>query len=156
MKSAKTNLKKAVIAPIDNRGATRWNVLGMDTICIVASEDTGGEYSVVETIAEPNQGPPLHIHENEDEIFVVIEGKFEIICGDTTYTVQNGDVAVLPRRIPHTFRNTGEKNGRILQTISPGGFENFFAEVSRDINPEVPDFPKLSGIAERYNLHFII
>lgn len=156
MQSIKINLEKAVVAPINNRGAVKWDVLGLETTCIVASEETGGEYSVVETIVEPNQGPPLHVHESEDEIFCVIEGEFEIICGEDTFAVRDGDVAVLPRRLPHTFRNTGEKKGRLLQTISPGGFEHFFAEVSREINSKSPDFPKLLSIAERYNLQFLV
>jgi hypothetical protein len=35
----------------------------------------------------------------------------------------------LKKGIPHTYNNIGNNTGRLLFTIIPTGFENFFAEV---------------------------
>ena len=35
----------------------------------------------------------------------------------------------LKKNIPHTYKNVGNSTGRLLFTIMPAGFENFFAEV---------------------------
>jgi hypothetical protein len=40
-----------------------------------------------------------------------------------------GAIVVGPRDIPHTFRNVGSQDGRLLLTVIPGRFSNFFIEV---------------------------
>lgn len=138
-----------------NEGAA-WNVMGTQMFCKIRSEETGGAYSMLENIVAPQQGPPPHIHADEDEIFLVIEGEFEITCGERTFVARKGDVAVLPRRVPHAFRNIGEADGKLWVMITPGGFEKFFEEVSREITTMPPDVEKIESIAGKHNLKFLI
>lgn len=77
----------------------------------------------------PGQGPPLHVHRHETEIFYVLEGLFEITLGDRTVEAPPGALAVGPRDIPHTFRNVGPTPSKLLLTVIPGRFSNSFLEV---------------------------
>ncbi len=148
-----TELRSAIVVQAED--GELWNVLGTPMRCKVRSEQTDGAYAVVENIIPPQAGPPAHVHHNEDEIFYVVEGEFEIRCGDEIYHASAGDLAVLPRNVPHAFRNIGEREGKVHVTITPGGFERFFEEVSEQIRTLPPDVEKLTAIARRYNVEFV-
>jgi mannose-6-phosphate isomerase-like protein (cupin superfamily) len=148
------SVREAIVVPPS--GGAEWNVLGSKMTCKVGSEETGGVYSIVENTLAPQDGPPPHVHHNEDEIFYVIEGEFEIRCGERTFRAAPGALAVLPRNVPHSFRNVGEGEGRLLVTVTPGGFEKFFEEVSRELPTMPPDVAKLKEIGRKYNLEFIV
>ncbi|MGB8508592.1 MAG: cupin domain-containing protein [Pyrinomonadaceae bacterium] len=149
-----TNVQSAIVVPAN--GGAEWNVLGTAMKCKVSAVETGGAYSIVENKVAPLDGPPPHVHHNEDEIFYVAEGEFEIHCGAETFNATKGALAVLPRNVPHSFRNVGATEGTLLVTITPGGFEEFFAEVSRELPTMPPDIEKLRGIARKYNLEFLM
>ncbi len=148
-----TELQNVIVVPPG--GGDAWNVLGTGMSCKISSEQTGGVYAVVESQVPPQAGPPTHIHHNEDEVFYVLEGEFEIRCGDETFVAREGATAVLPKDVPHTFRNIGEGEGKLLTTIIPGGFERFFAEVSEKIQAMPQDIEKLMAIAGKYNVEFV-
>jgi mannose-6-phosphate isomerase-like protein (cupin superfamily) len=72
---------------------------------------------------------PLHRHHNEDEYSFVIEGRMGALLGDQHVEAGPGDLVHKPRGQWHTFWNAGDAPCRILEIISPGGFEGFFAEL---------------------------
>jgi quercetin dioxygenase-like cupin family protein len=115
----------------------------------ISGEQTGGAYSIIETVVLPNSGAPLHRHDNEDEIFYIVEGEFDLTYGDKTHRVKPGTVAVLPKGEAHTYRNVGEEPGKILITIVPAGFEHFFEEVT-----DTGDAEEMRSAAERYRVEF--
>ncbi len=63
-----------------------------------------GALSVVEFAAPRGLGPPLHRHQDEDELFVVLEGELAFHCGDDALMASEGGIAFLPHGIPHTFQ----------------------------------------------------
>jgi quercetin dioxygenase-like cupin family protein len=111
-----------------------------DTVQIKASAaDTGGPYTMIEAIASPGNGPPPHLHKNEDETLYVLDGDFEILNGDEhLMTAKPGALAFVPRGTVHRFRCIGDRTGRILLVCTPGGIEGFFRESGR---PAVGDGP---------------
>lgn len=129
----------------------RVNAFGAIDLRIVAPA-TEGEMAVWESIVAPEAGPPLHIHAREDETFYVLSGLFQVWVGDRTVLTAAGATMFLPRGIPHTFRNIGKTDGRILCMATPGGFEEFFLEVERT---GVSDPAGLDAIAARYGLTFV-
>ncbi|HRH45887.1 MAG TPA: quercetin 2,3-dioxygenase [Pyrinomonadaceae bacterium] len=147
-----TNEAKIVGA---NEGAV-WSVLGQPVICKVRSEETGGAYSIVENTVPPQEGPPPHRHQHEDELFYVLEGEFEILCGEKTIIAKKGDLAIIPRGTVHTFRNIGTENGKFWITCTPGGFEGFFEEVSRDASEMPPNIEKIKAIGLKYGCEFLV
>jgi quercetin dioxygenase-like cupin family protein len=95
---------------------------------ILTGEQTGGAFFLGEVSVPPGGGPPLHIHEREDETFYLVEGTLTIQVGDRTVHASPGDCAHLPRGIAHCFRNTGEGTARMLVTVTPAGIEKYFEE----------------------------
>lgn len=72
---------------------------------------------------------PLHRHHNEDEYSFVIEGRMGALLGEQHLEAGPGDLVHKPRGQWHTFWNAGDEPCRILEIISPAGFEGFFAEL---------------------------
>lgn len=129
------------------------NIFG-DLIYIkVASEDSGGRYSLLECVTGPGEGPPLHVHHREDEGFYVLEGQYLVQAGEERFEVGPGDFVSVPRDIPHCFRNIGETTGTMLLTLEPGGLEEFFAEVAAVSGP--PDPTALGPIFVKYGLELL-
>lgn len=118
----------------------------------VAAADTGGQISIWESIAAPEQGPPMHVHTREDEMFYVLSGTFRFWCGDESFVGGPGTSMVLPRNVRHTYRNIGSTEGRILAAAIPGGFENFFLAVERT---GANDPAVIDAIAAKYGLSFV-
>jgi len=97
----------------------------------VESAQTNGAYAILEQIIPAGHGPAYHVHRHETEIFYILEGEFEITVDGQKIPAPKGASAVLPRNIPHTFRNTGKTDGKLLLTVIPGNFSNFFVEVNQ-------------------------
>lgn len=131
------------------------SVLGEKITCKVASKDSGGRYSVIEEVSPPGGGPPPHLHHETDEIFYVLEGEYEITCGEQTFVAKPGALAALPRGKPHSVRNIGTRPGRVLVIITPGQFEHFFREINAQNEIAQLDPPKAMEIARRHDVEFL-
>jgi mannose-6-phosphate isomerase-like protein (cupin superfamily) len=77
------------------------DVLGEMLTIKVSGKDTGGTYAVIEEVSPPSGGPPLHLHHREDEAFYVLEGEYEIQCGDDKFIASPGTFVLAPNKIPH-------------------------------------------------------
>ncbi len=95
----------------------------------VAGETTGGAYSVIEEIDPLDT--PLHVHEREDELFIVLEGEHVYTVGDQEFEAGPGDVVFGPRGVPHAQRRVVPRSGRELVVVSPAGFEGFLRGLAR-------------------------
>jgi mannose-6-phosphate isomerase-like protein (cupin superfamily) len=89
-----------------------------------SAETTGGAFTIFEE-RDPVD-TPLHMHENEDELFYVLEGQHLFQVGDQEHRAGPGDVVFAPRGVPHAQRRAVERRGRVLIMTSPAGFEGFF------------------------------
>jgi mannose-6-phosphate isomerase-like protein (cupin superfamily) len=92
---------------------------------------TGGGFSLVEHPMPPRAlGSPRHRHTNEDEYSYVLEGRVGVELGGEILYGQPGELILKPRGEWHAFWNASDSPARILEIISPGGFESYFAELS--------------------------
>jgi quercetin dioxygenase-like cupin family protein len=103
----------------------------------VSGEDTGGALTLIEWTAPRGAGPPIHVHEHEDETFWVLEGQVRAVCGDGQWEIPAGSMVFLPHGIEHGF--VALTDCRVLQLTNPAGFEGFVADVGR--RPEGPGLP---------------
>ena len=149
-------MKSITMQPIfiPPEGGKPLNVLGEKITCKVAGGDTNGSYSIIEEISPPGAGPPPHIHYETDEIFYILDGKYEIQCGDKTHIATAGSVAVLPRGIKHIVKNIGDKPGRVLVIIMPGELVHFFEEIDSLSKENDLDPSKAMEIAKNYDVKF--
>ncbi|MCP3462632.1 cupin domain-containing protein [Bradyrhizobium sp. CCGUVB23] len=95
---------------------------------------------------------PMHRHAREDEYSYVLEGSIGALLGDSVVIGKPGDLVFKPRNQWHTFWNAGDKPARILEIISPAGFENFFRELV-DLGGVAKAHPQALGeLCGRYEL----
>ena len=129
--------------------------LGTDYRITVNRQDSGGVVGMFESTVPAGEGPPLHIHHNEDEVIHVVEGEYEFWLDGAIRRMGPGASVFLPRGVPHTFRVVGDIPGKNVAVLTPGGFENFFIDVAaRDLR--IPsDLEELAKLGDRYGLEFL-
>src|SRR5580765_3417461 len=115
--------------------------------------DAAERFSLVEHPMSPRAlAAPLHRHTREDEYSFVLEGRMGALLGDDVVEAGPGDLVFKPRDQWHTFWNAGDEPCRILEIISPAGFERFFQELS-DLGGAVAADPDVvAQLGERYGL----
>jgi mannose-6-phosphate isomerase-like protein (cupin superfamily) len=144
--------KELVVEP--GAGAkTRLSGLGVDFK--IWGEQTGGAFSIVEHPIDPRAVVPPHLHTKEDEISFVIEGTIGARQGDEEVTLGRGGYLVKPRGLLHSFWNPTDEPARILEIITPAGFEHYFEELGGYFaSVERPDPGRIAEIARGYDLSF--
>ena len=99
---------------------------------MIDGSEAGERFSLVEHPMSPRAlAAPLHRHTREDEYSYVLEGRMGALLGDDVVEAGPGDLVFKPRNQWHTFWNAGDEPCRILEIISPAGFERFFRELVR-------------------------
>ena len=115
--------------------------------------EADGRFALVEHPMAPRAlAAPLHRHTREDEYSFVLEGQVGALLGEAVVTGRPGDLIFKPRGQWHTFWNAGDTPARILEIISPAGFEVFFREVGErgGVTRIAPD--ELTRLCDRYGL----
>jgi mannose-6-phosphate isomerase-like protein (cupin superfamily) len=116
---------------------------------------SGEGFSLVEhPIAPRTLAAPMHVHEHEDEYSYVLEGELGVQIGDEVRYARAGDLVFKPRGIWHAFWNRTDEPTRLLEIISPAGFERYFAEIAQLVPPlrEAPDVEAIVALQARYGL----
>ncbi|GEL22617.1 cupin [Pseudonocardia sulfidoxydans NBRC 16205] len=103
---------------------------------LAAAGDTGGAISVVELVIRAGEGPGLHVHGRDHEIWYVLDGDFRFRLDDDVVARSTGGFVFGPRGVPHTFRNDGGTDGRLLVVSTPSGLEEFFLDWTAAGEPE--------------------
>ena len=136
-------------------GPTGGDTLGAATAVrdrfMIDGHVTGGGFSLVEHLMPPRAlAAPLHRHSREDEYSYVLEGRVGAFFEGEEVFGTAGDLIFKPRGEWHTFWNAGDAPARILEIISPGGFEQAFREM-HDLG-EALDPAAMAEIAGRYGV----
>jgi mannose-6-phosphate isomerase-like protein (cupin superfamily) len=128
-------------------------LLALGVRFMIDGERTGGAFSLVEHPLPPRAlGSPLHTHHNEDEYSYVLQGRFGVQLGDDTLEVGPGDLLFKPCGVAHAFWNAGDEPARLLELISPAGFENYFRELAPLLAAAERDQAAVDEIVARYRL----
>jgi mannose-6-phosphate isomerase-like protein (cupin superfamily) len=128
---------------------------GLGVRFMIGADEAGGGFSLVEhPIAPRALAAPLHRHANEDEYSYVLEGRMGAQLGDEIVEAGPGELVFKPRNQWHAFWNAGDEPARVLEIISPGGFEKYFEEIAPLLPPSrpEPDFRALAEVQARYGL----
>jgi len=117
-------------------------------------EDTGGAVSVVEHPFPVGALVPPHLHTLEDEYSIVTEGEIGFRSGEREVVLEAGGYITKPRGEMHTMWNAGSTPARMIEIISPSGFENFFKELSDLLSSGPPSEDEVPALADKYGLQF--
>jgi mannose-6-phosphate isomerase-like protein (cupin superfamily) len=141
-----------VLGPDDGEAVT---LPGLGVRFMIGGDESGGGFSLVEHPMGPRSlAAPLHRHANEDEYSYVLEGRMGAQLGDEIVEAGPGELVFKPRNQWHSFWNAGDEPARVLEIISPAGFERYFAEIAPLLPPQrdEPDFAALGEVQARYGL----
>jgi quercetin dioxygenase-like cupin family protein len=133
------------------------NLLALGVRFMIDGEQTGGTFSLVEHPLPPRAlGAPVHTHKNEDEYSYVLEGRVGVQLGEEVLEAGPGELVFKPRGVAHAFWNAGDQPARLLEIISPAGFENYFREMAPLLAAPERDQAAIDDVVARYELdiHF--
>ena len=139
----------------------RFNMFGALTIIKATGEETGGAYGLVEQRSMAGMASPLHVHHDEDELWVVVEGQLTVHVDGDTMTVGHGDIAFGPRGKPHAFRV--DEDGSRYYIVRNAGGESFFEAVGDpapdlllpDPRPTDAQLDRLDAVLDTYELELL-
>lgn len=142
-----------VLPPKEQRWMDCW---GTRVMVLVTGAQTDGRYTMLEYVAPPGGlGPPIHYHREIEESFRILEGELNFQVADRRVVAGPGTFLHVPAGVPHAFWNSSDKPARFIGTISPAGFEQYFAELfalARKRPEMTQDVRPLIGrIAARYD-----
>lgn len=140
-------------------GRSFWLATDLHTFKAVG-EDTGGAFALSLLTAQPEFGPPPHIHYREDESYYILEGEFEFLDDGRTFTAGAGSFVYLPKGHLHIHRATGDASARALVLMTPAGVEKFIQEAGEPATdtssapppPEIPELQRIVEIAQGYGI----
>jgi mannose-6-phosphate isomerase-like protein (cupin superfamily) len=120
---------------------------------MIRGVESGGGFSLVEHPMPPRAlAAPLHRHHREDEYSFVLEGRVGADLGGQIVYGEPGDLIFKPRAQWHTFWNAGDGPARLLEIISPAGFEDFFEALVDAVAAGPFDPAALLTLAAKYEL----
>jgi quercetin dioxygenase-like cupin family protein len=145
MESAETDPSKAPLL----------RAFGQEMLVLLSREQTGGRCTVLLDSVPPDLGTPPHYHEREDELFYVLEGRAAFWLGGTWREVPVGSTVFAPRKAPHGFKNVGASPLRVLITLTPSGFEKWFARCALEFDgTDSPNMERLTSLAAEHGMYF--
>lgn len=127
---------------------------GFGVVWKLDTKQTNGLVAVVEHRFDVGTLVPPHLHRREDEYSIVTEGRIGFRSGDREVVLGAGGYITKPRDELHAMWNAGDVPARMIELITPGGFEGFFREVAAmtaagSASPEAGQ-----ELADRYGLEF--
>jgi len=137
-------------------GEGRTGSLGVITVEFkLWGSDTGGALAIVEHEFPPGALVPPHIHTHEDEYSIVTSGLIGFRSGDREAVLGPGGSITKPRGEAHAMWNAGSEPARMIEVISPAGFELFFRAVADMIEAGDPDPERGAALAAEHGLTFV-
>jgi quercetin dioxygenase-like cupin family protein len=121
---------------------------------LAGGTETGGAVSfVIHTLSPRALGSPVHTHRNEDEWSYVLSGAVGIELDGDVSVAEPNDLILKPRGVPHAFWNASDEPARLLEVITPAGFEDYFARLAEVLSTGgAPNPAKLAEVAEAFGL----
>ena len=116
----------------------------------VSTKDTAGKLSSFYYQGLERQGPMLHAHLYQDEVFFVLDGEYVFQLGEEKQRLQTGDLIFLPRTVPHTWVQLSDR-GQLFYFLQPAGkMEEFFLGLTeldgKGTREQYEELGKSSGI----------
>lgn len=123
-------------------------VVGDTYTILVSSEDTAGQFALIDMHIPPGSGPPMHRHDF-DEMFTVLDGEIEATFRGKKVVVIRGETINIPANAPHTFKNASKTPVRLHCLVSPGGQDEFFLAVGDRVATRTSPPRELSEAEQR-------
>jgi mannose-6-phosphate isomerase-like protein (cupin superfamily) len=117
-------------------------------------------FDLVEIEGRRGDMPPLHVHHDADETFLVLEGQVSLHLPDRSVVLGPGESCFAPRGVPHVYRVESD-TARWFGIGNPPGFADFVREASDPAEddgfpPErAPDIERIGAAAARQGIELL-
>lgn len=117
---------------------------------------TGGRFDFMVGDIGYLDGPPLHVHREQDDTFFVLEGVLAVQVGDDVFDLEPGDFATVPPGVPHTFANIREHQPPVkaINLMTPGGLDAQFRDMS-SMGEAASDPAKMARLREKHGVTMV-
>jgi quercetin dioxygenase-like cupin family protein len=130
--------------------------IGLDLKVCIEPSATQGRATLIETHDAPGFGPPMHRHENETEVFHVLQGRYLFEVNGERKVVQAGETLTALVGTMHRFVNIDDETSRMLVLISPGFDATGFFSQLRDVMADgIPDPATLARFGAKWHIEFL-
>jgi mannose-6-phosphate isomerase-like protein (cupin superfamily) len=120
----------------------------------ITGAEIDGRLDFIEATITHLQGPPLHLHHEQDDTFFVIEGILTVQVGDQLFDLHAGDLVCTPKGVSHTFANVGKEPVRVINIMTPGGFDRVMEDYA-SLPAGRPDPQVVEELAQKHTLAFV-
>jgi len=148
------NISATIDTP-DHEQAQAWWFL--DTLVFEHRCAAGMETVVLEMTLPVGSSPPLHVHDELDDTWYILDGELIIRCGDETDIVGPGHWVSMPRGVPHTFRVVGDRPARLLLVHDNASFRDLVRDLAvpaqAHVVPTAPVFPAMDELVRIATSH---
>jgi len=151
MDARPSHLQATIVRP---EQALRVKPFGLDMKILLTTEATGGAISVLMAWHKPDEGPPDHVHFDQEEIFFILEGTYELTVDGQTTTAGAGTIVFIPRNVVHRFTNVGDTTARMLDWSLPGGQDHYFKAISDLAAGDGFTSEKVMAISKQFDTNF--
>ena len=135
---------------------------GFGAVFKLSGKNNNGEVSIVEHPFAVGFISAAHRHTREDEHSIVLAGEIGFRSDDSEVVLGPGGYITKPRGQMHAMWNAGTEPGRIVEIITPGGFENYFRELAELLLEHTSDAagkplhqtPEFDALAAKYGLTY--
>jgi quercetin dioxygenase-like cupin family protein len=141
-----------VKAVLPSDGPMRPLMPGVGVAFKIGGRDTGGAVAIVEHRFDVGGLVPPHVHQREDEFSIVLEGEIGFRSEDTEVVLGGGGYIAKPRGQVHAMWNAGRTSARMIEVISPAGFEELFRAVVELNERGEADMSKIVELANTYEV----
>ncbi len=121
---------------------------------LLTKEESGGSLGMFIVDRNVPEYAPVHIHEDADEIYFLLDGVVTFILDGEQTTIGEGESIFVPRGVEHAYRHESQ-GGRTLIIVSPGGFEGFYSAVLEQGLTAPDDLEEIFEIGEDFGLQIV-
>jgi quercetin dioxygenase-like cupin family protein len=140
-------LEKGITRASEGYQGTSWNILGQTYFPKATCDST----FAFETNSEPGQFVPVHIHPDQDEFILVLDGTLDLKLDGVWTQATAGDLVRMPRGVPHGYFNKSETPARALFWVSPAGkLEALFRALDG-----LDDIPRIIQLSAEHDVDFL-
>jgi len=123
------------------------DAFGNRSLFKVTGATSGGSLTLLLATVPVGGGTPAHIHNVDDEMFIIAEGRYRFVMDGVESEVGPGAVVYLPRDCVHSFQNIGDTPAKHWALLTPSGFETFYARCAEVFAaPGPPDLARIAAI----------
>jgi mannose-6-phosphate isomerase-like protein (cupin superfamily) len=122
----------------------------------LGTADTAGAFSLgLATVSATDSVVPPHVHEGEDELFIIVEGEYRFFVGGTWSDAGPGSVVYLPAGAMHTFHVVGERDGKHWVLNTSPRFRDYYTRAGALFASGFPDPARLGALGAEYGMYVI-